>query len=181
MKKRVLFIVLFSLISGISCLFAQEQPPAGGEKAKSISYKEFLPFLPQKIANLVPKDKPDGKTTKMGTMSLTEVSQVYIDPANEKNTGSFRISYNSMLASAGGFGMMFPDVEEESTNGYKKTVAVGDYKVMVEYENASNYARVSVSAGAIMVEADAAGVENEAALLEIIKAMDLNALKKIGE
>ena len=155
-------------------VFAKDEP-------KSISYKAFLPFIPPQVGTMVPEGEPDGKTTKMGQMSMTEVSQTYVDPTNAEKKGSVRISYNSMLAGAGGFGMMIPDLEEESTAGYKKNVMVGDYKALVEYEIKDQYARVSMSVGPIMVEADATKIESEKPLMEIIEALDLKALEKTAE
>ena len=171
--KKVVQVFLI-LIFTVTLAYAQDE-------AKKISYNKFLPFLPEKIGSMVKEGEPDGSTTKMGGMSMTEVTQSYVDPGNAEKKASVRISYNSMLAAAGSFGMMIPDMEEESTGGYKKTINIMDYKALVEYENGKKYARIMANVGPVMLEVDATGVENENLLLDVIKVMDLKTLEKTSE
>ncbi|MFC1667818.1 hypothetical protein ACFL1T_00345 [Chlamydiota bacterium] len=172
MIKRVRIIGYIFLLISVSG-FAEDIP-------KSISFKKFLPFLPKKVADLVPVNDPDGKTTTMGKISVTEVTQEYVNPKNKEQSVTIHIRYNSMLHAAN-IGMMFPQFEEETTTGYKKMTQIGDYKAMIEYDNKNSFARINVVVGALVVELDGSPLTDEKILLETVKNMDLETLKTLTQ
>ncbi|HYE19984.1 MAG TPA: hypothetical protein VEA69_16155 [Tepidisphaeraceae bacterium] len=141
MKKIARFCVAAAVAIGISGFVArtsygEEKKPSAEPAREAIDFRKLKEILPEELGGLK-RSKAGGEKNKFGDMSVSTARATYgkADDGEDENAKHPRIEVEiqDFGGSAAGIGAAAAawstlDVDNESDDGYEKTVKIGDAK-----------------------------------------------------
>lgn len=175
MKSIITIILVISVLTFVS---AQDQ------QQKVVHFKKLQSFLPTKAIEGYTRGKPTGSTQKNMGFSTSE-AEVRYEKATDTMTYSIEIKIVDMsLFPYAAWAMAYQqmDYENETEDGYEKTVTVAkNYKGM-EKASTGDYKSCSLNfavGNRFHVTMEASGLDDVKMLYSLVDAMDLEKLAKL--
>ncbi|MEW6062140.1 MAG: hypothetical protein AB1600_09405 [Bacteroidota bacterium] len=175
MKPILSILLIFSAFLFVS---AQEQ------QQKVVHFKKLQSFLPTTTLPGYMRGKPTGSTQKNMGFSSSEASVRY-EKATDSTTYSIEIKIVDMsLIPYAAWAMAYQqmDFENETEDGYEKSVTVAKKYKGIEKANTGDYESCSLNfavGNRFHVEMEASGLDDVKILYSLVDAMDLDKLAKL--
>lgn len=172
------FMCMLLIFSAVLCVSAQEQ------QQKVVHFKKLQSFLPTTTLPGYMRGKPTGSTQKNMGFSSSEASVRY-EKATDSTTYSIEIKIVDMsLIPYGAWAMAYQqmDFENETEDGYEKSVTVAKKYKGIEKANTGDYKSCSLNFAVrnrFHVEMEASGLDDVKILYSLVDAMDLDKLAKL--
>jgi hypothetical protein len=154
------------------------------QQQKVVHFKKLQPFLPTNAIEGYTRNKPTGSTQKNMGFSASE-ARVQYEKATDTATFSIEIKIVDMsLIPAATWAMIYQqmDLENETEDGYEKTVEVKKGMKGIEKAQTGDYKSCSLNfavGNRFHVEMDASGIDDTKILYSLVNSMDLDKLAKL--
>ena len=168
--------------------------PTAAQQATVVNFKTLQQFLPSVALPSYTRQRPTGQTSSMMGVSTSEAAVVYERPARETDTTgtptiTVTITDNAGNPFVGAFAAMgnalVSDVNEETQDGYRKTVTVQSrFKAMEEVTSTpdSKSCKITLFVGnRFMLVLEGANTDAIASLRTLLGAMKLDQLERAGQ
>jgi len=175
MKSLMLILLICSAGMYVS---AQEQ------QQKVVHFKKLQSFLPTKAIEGYTRSKPTGSTQKNMGFSSSE-AEVRYEKVTDSITYSIEVKIVDMsLIPYGAWAMAYQqmDFENETEDGYEKTVTVAKNYKGIEKASTGEYKSCSLNfavGNKFHVTMEANGLDDVKMLYSLVEAMDLEKLAKL--
>ncbi|MEZ0265914.1 MAG: transposase [Phycisphaerae bacterium] len=141
MKKFARFCVAAAVVAGVSgfvarASYAEETKPAAEPPREAIDFRKLKELMPEELGGLK-RSKAGGEKNKFGDMSVSNGRATYgkADDGEDENVKNPRIEveisdFGGSAANVGAAAAMWStlDIDQESDDGYEKTLKIGDAK-----------------------------------------------------
>ena len=155
---------------------------------KVVHFKKLEAFLPTKDVGGFSRGKPTGSTTNAMNMTMSEASVRYTRPGTDGRSDSIDVKIADLSSipfgamAMGAPGLVTGDFENETENGYEKSVTVKNHKATEQVtKGGSKSAHLSVPIGnRFIVTLDGSGFDDPSLLHGLAESMDLDKLEKVA-
>ncbi len=155
-----------------------EEVKEAKQETKVIHWKELIKFVPEAPEGWT-RTKPNGTTTKLGQFANTQVSATY-----SKDKSKVNLTINDSGSTNLLVGMeMLSAIEEDTSEGYKKGVTVGeDVKGLESYEYEDKSGELMLFfKQRLLITVKGEKIEDTKVLLELANKIDFKELAKLVE
>lgn len=140
-----------------------------------VDHRELKALLPEQLGDLKRTAAKSGKQSTMG-ITVVNAEGEYEGPKGAKaRVTIIDTSGAGAFGAAAAMGVAALDINNETDDGYERTVRIGDYKALEEYNHKEKSGKITVFVGQFNVVIDASGIAPEA-LKTAAAALDLKRL-----